>query len=96
MNRLSDELNLKYTTQFNIRKGFAIIVGASALIFGIPFLSRPDSVYRIIGIAAITVFVRIALGSPFESVLTDESHKRLTKWIESDIKKNDLDTEKMK
>lgn len=95
MNRLSDELNLKYTTQFNIRKGFAIIVGASALILGLSFLNRPDSPYRIIGIAAIILFVRIVLGSPFESVLTDESLERFKTSIKSATKKNDLDMEKM-
>jgi len=65
---------------------------------GISFLDNPDSTYRFIGIAAIVVFIRIEMGSPFETVLTDESRQRwrarqrLAKWedgVLDETKKDD-------
>lgn len=91
MNKLLDHLKLEYKTQFNTRTAFAIIVSASALIFGISFLNHPDSPYRIIGIASIMLFVRIVMGSPVEEVLTEESRQRLEQWVEEDLKKNRKD-----
>jgi hypothetical protein len=91
MNPLFDLLKLEYKTQFNIRKAFAIVVGAGALIFGTSFLNHPDSPYRIIGIASIMLFMRIVLGSPVEEVLTDESRQRLKQWVEEELKKNGKD-----
>ena len=98
MKNLFDHLNLKYESRFNIKKAFKIIAGTSALLVGISFLDNPDSTYRFIGIAAIVVFIRIEMGSPFETVLTDESRQRwrarqrLAKWedgVLDETKKDD-------
>ena len=87
MMKLLDHLKLEHKTQFNVRTAVAIVVGASALIFGISFLDHPDSPYRIIGIASIMLFMRIVMGSPVEEVLTEESRQRLEQWIDEDLKK---------
>ena len=98
MKNLVEQLNLKYESRFNIKKAFKIIAGTSALLVGISFLDNPDSTYRFIGIAAIVVFIRIEMGSPFETVLTDESRQRwrarqrLAKWedgVLDETKKDD-------
>ena len=98
MKNLVEQLNLKYESRFNIKKAFKIIAGTSALLVGISFLDNPDSTYRFIGIAAIAVFIRIEMGSPFETVLTDESRQRwrarqrLAKWedgVLDETKKDD-------
>jgi len=98
MKNLFEHLNLKYESRFNIKKAFKIIAGTSALLVGISFLDNPDSTYRFIGIAAIVVFIRIEMGSPFETVLTDESRQRwrarqrLAKWedgVLDETKKDD-------
>jgi len=98
MKNLFEHLNLKYESRFNIKKAFKIIAGTSALLVGISFLDNPDSTYRFIGIAAIAVFIRIEMGSPFETVLTDESRQRwrarqrLAKWedgVLDETKKDD-------
>ena len=98
MKNLFEQLNLKYESRFNIKKAFKIIAGTSALLVGISFLSNPESTYRFIGMAAIVVFIRIEMGSPFETVLTDESRQRwrarqrLAKWedgVLDETKKDD-------
>ena len=98
MKNLFQSLNLKYESRFNIKKAFKIIAGTSALLVGISFLDNPDSTYRFIGIGAIVVFIRIEMGSPFQTVLTDESrqrwraHQRLAKWedgVLDETKKDD-------
>ena len=92
MKNLFEHLDLKYESRFNIKKAFKIIAGTSALFVGISFLSNPESTYRFIGMAAIVVFIRIEMGSPFETVLTDESRQRLAKWedgVLDETKKDD-------
>lgn len=98
MKNLVEHLNLKYESRFNIKKAFKIIAGTSALLVGISFLGNPESTYRFIGMAAIVVFIRIEMGSPFETVLTDESRQRwrarqrLAKWedgVLDETKKDD-------
>ena len=92
MKNLFEHLDLKYESRFNIKKAFKIIAGTSALLVGISFLSNPESTYRFIGMAAIVVFIRIEMGSPFETVLTDESRQRLAKWengVLDETKKDD-------
>ena len=92
MKNLFEHLDLKYESRFNIKKAFKIIAGTSALLVGISFLSNPESTYRFIGMAAIVVFIRIEMGSPFETVLTDESRHRLAKWengVLDETKKDD-------
>ena len=92
MKNLFEHLDLKYESQFNIKKAFKIIAGTSALLVGISFLGNTESTYRFIGMAAIVVFIRIEMGSPFETVLTDESRQRLAKWengVLDETKKDD-------
>lgn len=89
MNNLFDHLNLEHESRFNVRKAFAILVGAASLIVGISFLSNPNTFYRVFGISAIILFLRIVMGSPVEDVLTPESQERLQAWVEKDLEKND-------
>ena len=89
MNNLLRHLNLEYESRFNVRKAFAIIIGAVSLIVGISFLSKPDTTYRAIGSGAVILFLRIVMGSPVEDVLTPESQERLQAWVEQDIEKSD-------
>jgi len=89
MNNLLRHLNLEYESHFNVRKAFAIIIGAVSLIVGISFLSKPDTFYRAIGSGAVIFFLRIVMGSPVEDILTPESHERLQAWVQQDIEKSD-------
>ena len=91
MNNLLRHLNLEYESHFNVRKAFAILMGAASLIVGISFLTKPDMFYRAIGAGAVILFLRIVIGSPVEDVLTTDSQERLQAWVEKDIEKNDKD-----
>ena len=55
MKNLFEHLDLKYESRFNIKKAFKIIAGTSALLVGISFLGNPESTYRFIGMAAISI-----------------------------------------
>lgn len=91
MNNLLHHLNLEYESRFNVRKAFAILMGAVSLIVGISFLTKPDMFYRAIGAGAVILFLHIVIGSPVEDVLTTDSQERLQAWVEKDIEKNDKD-----
>ncbi len=94
-----EPFDLKYEFRFSIKKAFRIIACTSALLMGIFFLSTPDSPYLFIGIAAIMIFVRVGIGSPFETVLTNESRQHVIELYQrlrfeeefTKRKNNDLD-----
>lgn len=81
---LEKKLDLKFINKFNTRKAVSIAIAVVCLNLGILLVttSASDQFYHIIGIACITLFVRIVMGPIVQQILTEDSEERLNNWFE--------------
>jgi hypothetical protein len=76
-------LDLKYLYVLNGAKVFKIICAVLSLNFGIILSATGITpTHRILGIACLTFFIWLEVGSPYDKVLTEESLGKIRTWLD--------------